>query len=164
VSAPQTPGSLDQEAAQKGCEIMKEYVRPIVLENEDLAEGVYAASGDCWSVSAKSVQEWNGSAHEFEVSAVHSTGLEHISGAFTVRLTFNDTLTDAASDGGSCSCSGNTVTVTRENHANAYGSGDRVTFKVRVVCANEAATRAVSCSSATCIDCDHQTNVQGGYD
>jgi len=27
---------------------MREYVRPIVLENEELAEGVYAASG-CWT-------------------------------------------------------------------------------------------------------------------
>ena len=32
------------------------YEKPIVVVNEDLAEGVYTASGDCYNVSAVIVQ------------------------------------------------------------------------------------------------------------
>lgn len=142
---------------------MKEYVKPVILENEELAEGVYAASGDCWTVSASSAQDWNGSEHVFEVAAVHSTGLEHISGACTVRLVFSNTLTSARAEYPS-TWSGSTVEITRGSLANAYKSGDRMTFKVWVTCADEALTKAVTCTSASCTYCDHQTNVQGGID
>lgn len=147
---------------------MKDYVKPIVLENEELAEGVYAASGtgasstDCWTVGANSVQDWNGSHHVFEVSCKHSTAVEHISGATTVTLTFSSPLTDAYSEF-SCSFSGSTATVTRTLLADAYKSGDSVTYKVWVKAADEATTKAISCTGATII-CKHETNVQGKYD
>lgn len=146
---------------------MTDYEKPVVLANEDVAEGVYTASGgetstDCWSVGAKSVQEWNGSHHVFEVSCSHSTGVVHISSKTVVNLTFSSPLTDAYSEF-TCSFSGNTATVTRELHANAYNSGDTMTYKVWVKGADEATTKAISCTGAT-ITCTHAVNVQGGFD
>jgi len=140
------------------------YEKPIVLVNEELAEGVYAASGagssDCWTVQAVSVQDWNGSHHVFEIRCVHSTAVEHISSASTVTLTFSSPLTDAYSEF-ECSFSGSTVTVVRELHANAYKSGDTMTYKVWVKASDEATTKAITCTGAT-ISCTKTVNVQGG--
>ena len=127
---------------------MKGYEKPMVMVNDGLSEGVYAASGateaaDCWTVDPVSVQDWNGSHHVFEIRCVHSTAVQHISSATTVTLTFSNALTDAYSEFPS-SFSGTNVTVTRELHANAYKSGDTMTYKVWV----KACTKTV--------------NVQGG--
>lgn len=145
---------------------MTDYEKPVVLASEDIAEGVYAASGtgsaDCWTVTPYSVQDWNGSHHVFEIRCVHSNEVEHISSASTVTLTFSNTLKDAYSEFSS-SFSGNTVTVVRELHANAYKSGDTMTYKVWVQAADEASTKAIACTGAT-ISCTHAVNVQGGFD
>ena len=81
---------------------MKNYEKPIALVNSGLAEGVFMASGagnaECWTVSAKSVQDWNGSHNVFEVRCVHSNAVEHISSASTVNLTFSSPITDAYSE------------------------------------------------------------------
>lgn len=145
---------------------MKTYERPIVLVNEELAEGVYAASGagsaDCWTIDPYSVQDWNGSHHVFEVKIVHSDTVEHISTASTSVLTFNSSVSDAYSEGNcSATYSGNTVTVVRTLHANAYKSGDVATYKVWVKAADEATTKALTCTGAT-ISCTKTVNVQGG--
>ena len=144
---------------------MKSYEKPMVMVNDGLSEGIYAASGateaaDCWTVTPVSVQDWNGSHHVFEIRCVHSTAVEHISSATTVTLTFNNALTDAYSEF-SCSFSGSTVTVVRELHANAYKSGDTMTYKVWVKAADEATTKAISCIGST-ISCTKTVNVQGG--
>ena len=147
---------------------MKNYVKPIVLENEELAEGIYAASGDvvdgadCWTVEAVSVQEWSGSHHVFEIHCVHNKTAEHISSATTVTLTFSTPLTDAYSEF-PCSFSGNTVTVTRSLLGDAYKSGDRMTYKVWVKANDEATTKGISCTGAS-ISCTKTPNVQGGMD
>lgn len=144
---------------------MKKYEKPLLAENDVLAEGVYAASGDetesaeCWTVSPSSVQDWNGSHHVFEISCTHSSSVEHISSASTVTLTFSQTLTDAYAEFPS-SFSGSTMTITRELHANAYKSGDSVTYKVWVKAADEATTKGISCTGAT-ISCTKTVNVQG---
>lgn len=143
---------------------MRKYERPDAIVIEEVSEGVYAASGDasseCWTVSAKSVQNWTGSHHVFEVHCKHSTSVQHISSATTVKLMFNAPVTDAYSES-SCTFSGNTVTVVREAHANGYGSGDNVSFKVWVSAGDEGTTKGISCQSAT-ISCKTAVNVQGG--
>ena len=143
---------------------MKTYEKPVVLANEELAEGVYAASGaeggDCWTVDPVSVQDWNGSHHVFEIRCVHSNTVEHISSASTVNLTFSSPLKDAYSEF-TCTFSGSTVTVVRELHANAYKSGDTMTYKVWVQAADEATTKGITCTGAT-ISCTKTVNVQGG--
>lgn len=144
---------------------MNGYEKPIVMVNEGLSEGVYAASGateaaDCWTVDPVSVQDWNGSHHVFEIRCVHSTAVEHISSASTVTLTFNNAVTDAYSEF-PCTFSGTDVTVVRELHANAYKSGDTMTYKVWVKAADEATTKSIACIGAT-ISCTKTVNVQGG--
>ncbi|MCH5337584.1 MAG: hypothetical protein J1E03_02275 [Acetatifactor sp.] len=143
---------------------MKNYVKPVVLTNDELAEGVYAASGssaaDCWTVEPVSVQDSNGSHHVFEIRCKHSTAVEHISSATTVVLTFSAPLKDAYSEFTS-SFSGSTVTVVRTLLADAYKSGDTMTYKVWVQAADEAATKAITCTGAT-ITCTKTVNVQGG--
>ena len=137
------------------------YERPIIIDDE-ISEGVYAASGynaECWTVDPYSVQDWNGSHHVFEIHCVHSNAVEHISSASTVTLIFNNELVDAYSEF-SCSFSGNTVTVVRELLADAYKSGDDVTYKVWVQGSDEAATKGMACIGAT-ISCTKTVNVQG---
>lgn len=146
---------------------MKDYVKPIVLSNEELAEGVYAASGgipegDCWTVKASSVQDWNGSHNVFEVTAVHSKDYKHISIETVVTLTFSETLTDAYSEF-PCTFSGNTVTVTRTLLADGYMSGDTYTYKVWVSTGNEATTKAIECTNVS-IRGVKDYNVQGEID
>lgn len=143
---------------------MANYEKPFVLLDEGIGEGVFMASGssDCWTVSARSVQDWNGSHNVFEVSAVHSTSVVHISSNVEFKFTFSQPVTDAYSEFPS-TFSGNTVVVNRNLHANAYNSGDRVTFKVWVKAADEATTKGISCNGIT-YKCTHETNVQGGID
>jgi len=149
---------------------MKDYEKPVVLANDELAEGVYMASGDvesggdCWTVDPYSVQDWNGSHHVFEIHCIHTTAVKHISTASTVTLTFSNTLEDAYTESNfSCSFGGDTVTVVRESHANAYNSGDDVTYKVWAKAADEATTKALSITGAT-ISCTKTPNVQGEFD
>lgn len=151
---------------------MKSYEKPIAVVNDEISEGVYAASGaggggggsstDCWTIEAASVQDWNGSHHVFEIRCSHSTAVEHISSNTEVNLTFSASLTDAYSEF-PCTFSGSNVTVNRTLHANAYKSGDTMTYKVWVKAADEGATKAITCTNAT-ITCTHETNVQGKYD
>ncbi len=146
------------------------YEKPVVLANDDVAEGVYAASGavagdsssDCWTVDPVSVQDWDGGSHVFEIRCVHSDAVEHISGATTVTLTFSAPIASARSEF-DCNYSGSTVTITRTLLADAYKSGDNMTYKVWVSTGDEATTKAITCTGAT-ITCKHETNVQGKYD
>ena len=146
---------------------MKASVKPVVLAAEELSEGIYTASGedittDCWTVDAVDVQDWNGSHHVFEVRCRHSTSVEHISSSTLVTLTFSSPVTDAYSEF-TCNYSGNTVTIERELHANAYKSGDNMTYKVWVKAADEPTTKSISCTQKV-ISCTHKANVQGKYD
>lgn len=149
---------------------MPSYERPMVTLNDGEAEGVYMGSGklpgessaDCWTVDAYSVQDWAGDSHVFEVHATHTTAVVHVSTACTVTLTFNNTIASARSEF-PCTWSGNTVTIVRTLHANAYNSGDSVTYKVWVYTGDEATTKAIACTGAT-ISCTKTANVQGGFD
>lgn len=142
---------------------MKNYEKPVILANDEMFEGIYMASGDgatdCWTVSAVSVQDWNGSHHVFEVHCAHDNSVEHISAGTTVQLAFSNAVTDAYSEYAS-SYSGNTVTITRELLADAYQSGDNMTYKVWVAAADEATTKAITCTGAS-ISCTKTVNVQG---
>lgn len=144
---------------------MKRYERPVVMVNEELAEGVYAASGvsgtiDCWDYQIYEVQKWNGSAKIFEVKITHHTGLEHISAATTLGVTFSSPLTKAESEF-ECSLSGSTVSITRTLLADAYNDGDLVTYKIWATAADQATTEALAITGVT-LSCDKQINVQGG--
>ena len=146
---------------------MEKYVKPVVLVNEDLAEGIYAASGtgatgeyDCWSFDVQSPQDWNGSHHVFEIHLTHHLGLEHISAGTTVAVTFSQPLTSAYAEYAS-TVSGSTITITRELLADAYKDGDKVTYKIWAAAADEATTKALTVINVS-LSCDKALNVQGG--
>ena len=150
---------------------MEKYVKPVVVVNEDYAEGVYAASGDgdCWSVWVKGEQDWTGpdsGNHIFEIAASHSTDVTHISSATTIVVTFSSNITNAYAENGtdySVSFSGNTAYITRTLLADAYHDGDEVTYKIFVSTGDEATTKALAVTGLT-ISCEKTVNVQGGID
>lgn len=138
------------------------YIKPVIMLNEDLAEGVYTASGeaDCWTIEVKSDQEWNGRYHTFRVNIVHSNTVQHISTASTSVITFSLPVKYAQSEGFDVSYSGNTVTIVREQHANAYQSGDNANFLLEVEADTKDLTEALAVTNAT-ISCTKSVNVQG---
>lgn len=146
---------------------MKNYEKPLALANSELAEGVFMASGaegdaKCWTVEAVSTQDWNGSHHIWEIRCKHSSEVEHISAASTVSLTFDSPITDAYAEANfMTSVSGSTVTITRQLHANAYKSGDTMSYKVWVKAADEVTTKALHVINKS-ISCTKTVNVQGG--
>lgn len=141
---------------------MKNYEKPVVMVNEGLAEGVYAASGDCWSVTCQKVQDWNNQWTYFQAGVSHSTEVEHISNSCKMTFVFSAEIDSAYSETGICSVSGNTVYVERQYHANAYKNGDLVTFKIGVKAKSEAEYNTIYCSQCYATYCDAAVNVQGG--
>ena len=150
---------------------MKNYVKPVIVSNDEIAESVYMASGDgsnwssdCWTITYTDVQKWAGDSHVFELRADHSTNYEHNSGCTVVAITFSAPL----SENGSRAefpyvINGNTMTVTRELLADGYKSGDNYTFKVWASTGDQATTEAITITNLT-ISCRHDVNVQGKID
>lgn len=85
------------------------YEKPIVLVNEELAEGVYAASGgttagggdDCYTVTAyiHQIPETGRGDFRIQVNAVHAAGDGHHSGKQTLVLSFNQAVEYSWSNG-----------------------------------------------------------------
>ena len=70
---------------------MKNYEKPMVMVNDEVAEGVYAASGDCYTTSARIVQspqEGRGT-YVIQFDSVHAADDLHHSGGQVVELSFN---------------------------------------------------------------------------
>ncbi len=144
---------------------MKNYEKPVVIANNELAEGVYAASGDgdCWTITVTPDQEYGGGSlggKTFRVKCEH-IGMEHISLASISTITFNSPVTAAKFENFKVSVNGNVVTIERENHANAYTTHDEFNSLLEVMAADEATTRALTVIN-TSIRCTKTTNVQGG--
>lgn len=146
---------------------MKNYEKPVVLANDEIAEGVYAASGmtgetsgDCWTVEVTKDQSDAGGYCTFRVAARHSDSVTHISTKTVVTIVFNDTVTGAEFEGFEASVNGNTVTLTRESHANAYYSGDNFNTLLKIWSPSYKDIQRVSAD----ISCTHAVNVQGGFD
>lgn len=112
---------------------MKTYERPIVLVNEELAEGVYAASGagsDCYTVTAYIHQTPETGRGDFriQVDAKHAAGDGHHSGQQTLVLYFNQNVTYKGSNGtlaGGDGTSSISINYTYHNNGNDnIGLGD----------------------------------------
>lgn len=87
---------------------MTNYEKPVILANEDVAEGVYAASGamsgggeDCYTVTVSIHQtpETGREDFRFQVDAVHAAGDGHHSGKQILVLSFNQPVTYVSSNG-----------------------------------------------------------------
>ena len=148
---------------------MKKYESPVILETEDLAEGIYANSGanpsgpeepQCWTVSVNKEQVVS---HEkyanFRVTANHGN-VQHISTASTVTIVFNQTITSANFESFGVSVNGCTVVLTREQHGNAYNCNDNYSSLLKVYCDDPDGLAVISAT----ISCTKAPNVQGGYD
>ena len=118
---------------------MKTYVKPVVLAAEELAEGVYTASGstaaggaDCYEVSAYIHQtpETGRKDYRIQVNAKHAATDNHHSGVQTLHLSFNQPVTYVSSNGTLAGGDGtNTIDIKYTYHNNAYdniGLGDVV--------------------------------------
>ena len=130
---------------------MSEYIKPAVLGNADLAEGVYAASGNkgpCWTGSVHTTQAWNGNAHVYQVDLTHLNTFSHFSEACTCKFFFDGVVVEAWAEGaGNYDVQGKgsaEITVTRTHHANGEFSGDSVSYKLFAVAADQASTEALS--------------------
>ena len=152
---------------------MKNYVKPEAILS-GISEGVFAASGtptnsnqstDCWIVSGSSVQDWNGLGHVFQIQATHSDSVQHISANVRYTITLSAPVASAWTENSewSVTVNGNQLIVDRTLLADAYLSGDNVTFKIFANTGDEATTKALYIQSITYV-CTHKTNVQGNYD
>ncbi len=148
---------------------MKKYESPIIIENEDLAEGIYANSGvnpdnvdepQCWTLAITKDQVV---AHEkwanYRIHATH-IGTVHISTASMVTIVFSQEITSANFEGFGVSINGCTVTLTREQHGNAYSCNDDYNSLLKVYCNDPESLYVVSST----ISCTKTKNVQGGED
>lgn len=104
------------------------YIKPLVVVNEEVAEGIYAASGDCYSVTAyihQTPQEGRGD-YRIQVNGTHAASDAHHSGEQVLILTFNQPVEYVGSNGRGYS-NGSTVTIVYNYHNNGndnIGLGD----------------------------------------
>lgn len=114
---------------------MKLYEKPIVLLNEDLAEGVYAASGggdDCYTVTAYIHQQPETGRGDFriQVNGKHEADDGHHSGKQILVLSFNQPVEYSSSNGTLTSGDGtSSIRITYNYHNNGndnIGLGDVV--------------------------------------
>ena len=127
------------------------FEKPEFIIMSETIEGVFAASGagsGCWSISVRSSQaetDW----HTFRVDLRHAA--DHSSSSTTVTLTFSSPIQSAEAQGYPCNVNGNTVTITRALHANG---NDNANYEVKVVAADPALTRGLTCTSYS-VSCTH---------
>ncbi len=152
---------------------MKNYERPMILEVEEMAEGIYANSGvvdydndtECWTWDVyfpdlNKNKNGAGTQCDVRIKAEHPTTVHHISAKQTITITFNQTITGGWFDSGSFSADGTTVTLVRELMADAYKSGDNFDVGLTVDCADSVNLSVVGSTFA----CTHAPNVQGNFD
>lgn len=100
---------------------MKNYVKPVVLVNEELAEGVYAASGDCYTVSGyiHQIPQLGRGDYRIQFNGKHSAADKHHSGEQVLIITFNMPVVYKGSNGTLVSGSGtNTISIKYNYHNN----------------------------------------------
>ena len=77
---------------------MKNYESPVIFDNEELAEGVYATgsggAGDCWTVTGKNFHQAQSiapNAYTFQLNMKHNA--DHASSQQDIHLYFNAPVT-----------------------------------------------------------------------
>lgn len=111
--------------------MMSTYESPEIMENEDIAEGVFTASGSCYTTTARRTQvpETGRQNYVFQIDAVHNA--DHNSNKQQLVIVFSDPVTYVSCNGqGATYVSGNgTTTLTVNfsywnNHTDNIGIGD----------------------------------------
>lgn len=87
---------------------MKNYEKPVVIANNELAEGVYAASGDCYTFTSRITQspETGNPNYVIQIDGKHEADDGHHSSERTVRLVFNQPVQYVESNAASVSGDG----------------------------------------------------------
>lgn len=105
-----------------------EYIKPVILEDNEMAEGVYATgSGDCWSVTYE-IKQRNTNPYDpfvnIRIKGDHHAS--HTSSKLEIKITFDQPVTSAVFDfdGFECTTVGNIVYLKRINHANGIDNFD----------------------------------------
>ena len=114
-----------------------DYVKPAVFDLDELAEPVYAtgSGGSCWTIDYTVPQDWNGQAKVIEIKASHTKIIEHQSKGVIITLMFDRPILNAYAENTNdyqVEISGSVVKIARQSYANAFFSGDEVTFKLFV--------------------------------
>ena len=118
---------------------MKNYEQPIIYNNEELAEGIYATgsgNGSCWQITYE-IKQRNTNPYDpfvnIRIKGDHYA--QHSSAAAEIKLHFNHPVSSAVFDydGFDCNVTGDTVTLRRINHANGFGSADNFDSNLRIV-------------------------------
>ena len=111
---------------------MKNYIKPIVLVNDEMFEGVYAASGACYTVTYnmhQTPQEGRGD-YRIQMNAVHNA--DHHGTEQVLTVTFNMPVEFKECAGANATAivsSGTSISLKYNYHANAqenHGLGDLV--------------------------------------
>ena len=111
------------------------YNKPLILTNDDMAEGVYAASGNpassgsSYSLSLRNADDWNG-VKDYDITFINNTS--NAMSSITVTVKVNGTVT---SIGGNVTgvINGTTADVTFNNYGNgieANGTYGNIWMKV----------------------------------
>ena len=121
---------------------MANYVKPVIFDNEELAEGVYAtgSGADCWRVTKLTrTQNWEEGRHNkiYEIELKHKSIHKSYSCTVTGNISsfFLDTGYLITAEGGSdavyeCYVEAGTYTIKRISFADENGSEDTVTYKI----------------------------------
>ncbi len=135
---------------------MKTYEKPYVLVNDELAEGVYAASG-CYTVDARITQspQAGRETYTIQLNASHAASDGHHATVQIVELSFNQSVDYVSSNAANASGSGSSkLILTYAYHSNAYdniGLGD-----VYVSAGEGLAVVGVRCTYCNA-ECDQHT-------
>ena len=98
---------------------MKNYIKPIVIANEELAEGIYMGSGDCYTASAYIHQtpKTGRGDYRIQVNGIHNAN--HTTEAQWLYISFNMPVIYKSSNGTLESGDGsNTLTIKYTYHQN----------------------------------------------
>lgn len=106
---------------------MKNYVKPVVLGNSEMSEGVYAASGSCYTVRAE-IKQWPAEGrgdYRIQLDADHDAADNHHSMVRKIQITFNMPVEFSyCNEASACTGSGsNTLVLTFSHHNNGYEPG-----------------------------------------
>lgn len=109
---------------------MYNYIKPQIIPNEYLFEGIYASSGECYSVRFNIIQrpEVGRGDYRIQVDGAHDAGNGHHSGEQILTISFNLPVNYKGSNGYLIGGSGsNTISIKYNYHNNAQdniGLGD----------------------------------------
>ncbi len=106
---------------------MKSYAKPVVLANDEVAEGVYAGSGDCYTANATMHQEPQTGRYDYRIQVNGDHSAKHHGEEQIVILNFNRPVEYKSSQGTPVVASGMTIKIKynyHQNYTDHIGTGD----------------------------------------